>query len=342
VLTRTHAEDHALGEKAPQRPERLVMEIAGDTRAFVSEAGGSRQTLGEFSRANGEAAIARLAEAGQLVRGKADIVLRFATDFVLRPEMRLPKASGRVLRAALAFELERVSPVPPAELYFDHVVTHYDLPTNRVSLHVRAVRRNDFDQIRNLCHNLGLSVSAVTFESDARPGSLRTFPLDRSAVARALWRTAGVATLAVLAFVLLIAIAFATAARWSAAGDALSGAVANESIRAAAVERLVHRIDSTKAQIAYVLQRRSAPRFVETLAALSDVLPDDSWVDEISVTGAKLHIQGYSQAAAQLIARFDRSGAFANAQFTAPLVRSATNNTERFELSADIARKSQR
>src|SRR5258706_13399955 len=68
-----------------QRQERLVVECAGDTLTFLSEATDSHRTLGEFSRADGEAAIACLAEAGELVRGKADIVLRFANDFVLRP-----------------------------------------------------------------------------------------------------------------------------------------------------------------------------------------------------------------------------------------------------------------
>jgi len=321
--------------------ERLVVEITGDEMQFSSISKEGRQELGRFKRdaENVEPVIVRLAQSGYLVRGKADVELRLAASFVLRPELRLPRASASALRGALGFELERISPVAPSELYFDHAETHFDKPTNRVSLVVRAVRRSDVDAMIRLCHAMGLSVSAMSFEGDGELADARHFPLDRAAVARTLWRGWGASVLGAFALTLMIAIAFAGASRLAAANETLSSAVATESVRAAEVERLLHRTQSIRAQSAYVEQRRRAPLFVETLANLVDVLPEGTWVDQVSLNGSKLHLQGYSHAAAELIGRFDRSGHFANAQFGAPLVRSASDATERFDLSADLVGK---
>jgi general secretion pathway protein L len=321
--------------------ERLVLEFTGDEMTFCNLSKEGREELGRFRRAaeSIEPVIVRLAQSGHLVRGKADVELRLAPNFVLRPELRLPKASPSALRGALGFELERISPVAPSELYFDSVETHFDKPTNRVSLVVRAVRRSDVDGMKRLCRAMGLSVSTISFEGDGRPADARYFPLDRAAVARTLWKRWGAGILGALALILIIAIAFAGASRLAASNEALSSAVATESVRAAAVERLLQKIQTIHAQSAYVVQRRRAPLFVETLANLVDVLPEGTWVDQVSLNGSKLHLQGYSHAAAELIGRFDRSGHFANAQFGAPLVRSASDSTERFDLSADLVGK---
>src|SRR5258706_16157080 len=70
-----------------QRQERLVVECAGDTLTFLSEATDSHRTLGEFSRADGEAAIACLADAGAPGSGPAAKIVR-----LLHPPV-FPRAS---------------------------------------------------------------------------------------------------------------------------------------------------------------------------------------------------------------------------------------------------------
>jgi len=321
--------------------DRLILDIAGDEMSFSVASSEGDQQLGHYHRdtEGTESAILRLAQTGHLVRGRADVALRFSADSVLRPELRLPKASGSTLRGALSFELERLSPVAPSELYFDHVVTSYDKPTNRVSLCVRALRRSEVDAALHLCHAMGLSVASISIAGDPHSGDVRFFPVDRLALARSLWRSWGALLLGALAVILLIIVALASASRVAEANDTLTADVAVESVRAAQVDRLIHRMDTIRSQAAYVVERRRAPLLVETLANLSDALPDGTWVDQVSINGAKLHAQGYSKTASDLIARLDRSSHFANAQFGAPLVRNATDGSERFDLSADILEK---
>lgn len=329
------------GERLPSLtrvPDTLVLALTGETFSLASSDG---DQLGRYpSDAEGiESAILHLAQSGHLVRGRADVSLRFGSESVLRPELRLPKASSTTLRGALSFELERLSPVAPSELYFDHVVTSYDRPTNRLSLTVRALKRCDVDAALNLCRSMGLSVSSMTIEGDPLVVDARYFPVDRLALLRSLWRSFGALVLGALAVFLLIAVIAAGANRVSESNEALSSAVALESVRATQVERLLHKMDLVRSQTAYVVDKRRAPLFVEALANLTDALPDGTWVDQVSINGTKLHVQGYSQTASDLIPHLDRSGHFANAQFGAPLVRNATDGTERFDLSADVLRK---
>ncbi len=140
-----------------------------------------------------------------------------------------------------------------------------------------------------------------------------------------------------IAGILLLAIIFAISARAADQADALNTLIADAELRAAATTRLEDEMSAIRAQAASVADRKSQPSLVFVLAALTDTLPDGSWLTDIQFDGGKLHIQGYSHAAAELIGRLDRSGHFTNAQFNAPLVRNDSDGTDRFDLTAQAA-----
>lgn len=269
--------------------------------------------------------------------GRRDAVLSLPSGDVLRPSVRLPRASAQTLRRALTYEIERLSPIAPDAVYYDFAVTGRDPASNTVDVELRIIRRDIVDVAVALCHAAGLSVSAIRFEDDARTADRRAFPVDRAGFLRAAARHRGPTLLLGAAAVLLLAILLALYLRGAAVADDLNDQVSAEGMRAAEVERLRHRIDRTATQFAFLEKQRRAPSFVEILNDVTRTLPDGTWITEFDLTASRIRIEGYSHAASDLIAVFDRSGRFTNAQFAAPVTQGGSAGVERFDLTFELA-----
>src|SRR6185437_7788672 len=111
--------------------------------------------------------------------GRRDGVLSLSSGDVLRPSVRLPRASAQTLRRALGYEIERLSPISPDAIYFDFAITGRDPASNTVEVELRIIRRDIVDAAVALAHAAGLTVSAIRFEDDPRPADWRVFPVDR-------------------------------------------------------------------------------------------------------------------------------------------------------------------
>jgi general secretion pathway protein L len=89
------------------------------------------------------------------------------------------------------------------------------------------------------------------------------------------------------------------------------------------------------------LERRKyeMPASVLVLDALSQVLPDNTYVTELHLAGNKLQISGITRDAPSLIPLIEQSQHFTRATFYAPTTRSASDPGERFHIEARIEPK---
>ncbi|HSZ74976.1 MAG TPA: PilN domain-containing protein [Rhizomicrobium sp.] len=248
----------------------------------------------------------------------------------------MPKASQRNLRAALSYELERISPIELDRIYFDFFVVGSDSTTKKVSLKLRIIKRDIVDDAIEYCRAEGLTVGAIGFTGERREAGPRSFPVDRLAMLRLFWRRWNVPLLATFAFVLGLASLAAAYERGVAAENLIEDRLEQERVSALSVAHLHAEISQVKKQAEFLGHERAASLFVETLADLTRILPDDTWLSEIEMNAAKVRIQGNSKAASNLIAIIDRSGRFANAQFEAPVMRGQGDASDRFDLSFDV------
>jgi general secretion pathway protein L len=86
------------------------------------------------------------------------------------------------------------------------------------------------------------------------------------------------------------------------------------------------------------LERRKHenPADVVTLDALSRVLPDNTYLTELHITGNKLQIVGISGDAPSLIRLIEQSPHFTRAIFFAPTTRSPSDPADRFHIETRI------
>jgi general secretion pathway protein L len=87
-----------------------------------------------------------------------------------------------------------------------------------------------------------------------------------------------------------------------------------------------------------LLERRkqTTPSNVIVLDALSQILPDHTYVTELRIEGDKLQIVGVTRDAAALIGLIEQSPHFSHAAFYAPTTRTPGDPGERFHVEAHI------
>jgi general secretion pathway protein L len=314
--------------------QKLTLAFDTNTIVVTRTRDGATQEIGRIQREDTDdtAILSALARLCAQNNGR-DIVLEFPAHEVLHAALRMPKASRRILEKALPYELARLSPIEPERLYFDFAIERTD---TSVSIELRIVKRETVDAAMALCCGAKLDVAGIAFAGDSQPANWRSFPIDRSAYLRSLWRRWNISILAILALILGLALIPAAYIRGLERADAVAVQLADAQANAELVEHLQVRARQALAESESLNRLRSAPLRVAVLDDLAGLLPDGTWITELTLEGNKLRLEGYSRSASDLIALFDRSNRFANAQFTAPLTRDAQAKVERFDLALDI------
>jgi general secretion pathway protein L len=83
-------------------------------------------------------------------------------------------------------------------------------------------------------------------------------------------------------------------------------------------------------------RKREAPASVIVLEAMSQILPDHTYLTELRVLGDKLQIVGITRDAPSLIRLIEQSSHFSQATFFAPTTRSPSEAGEHFNIEARI------
>lgn len=107
-----------------------------------------------------------------------------------------------------------------------------------------------------------------------------------------------------------------------------------KAVRALSEERKqqIQRIESVRAQ------KEQAIPLVRIWEEMTRVIPDDTWISDLSVNGDKVTFTGLSRSAAGLIATLDASPLFTGPTFTAPVARALGSDGERFTIEMGLER----
>jgi len=276
------------------------------------------------------AALARLAADARLTT-----VVRLAPEVAVIKPVQLPDTAASSLRPILEHQLERHTPIEPAQLYFDHAVTGHDRARKRLSIELAMVLRTTIDGVDRLVREWGFAPRAIglieptgwhTRFDFAPHGGVADRPRIRRRVA-----------LAGLAALLLCGAVGATLAHaeWQAA--TLAAATAEAKTHALAAGRLRAEIVKRLEQRDFLALKRAEPPRLQVLTEIARTFGDDTWLTDLQLTGTKIRAGGYAQSASALIPLLQQHAGFTNPHFESPVTRAVTGNGERFDLSFEIA-----
>jgi general secretion pathway protein L len=272
-----------------------------------------------------------------LFRGsRVEIVLQ-PKRFLLRP-LELPARAADFLEGIVRAQIDRLTPWSTSEAVFGcsaPAASGAESITTMIAATTRKVAMTYVQAVSGF-HPASIAVCTDVSERDA--GRVKVFEqkarghLDAARLSRALLIGLGAVAAAAL---VSVSVAAYVADNLGAQEDELARQI---SARRAAIRAGADGGDRSPVA---ALERRKyeTPASVIVLEALSQVLPDHTYVTELHLAANKLQISGITRDAPSLIPLIEQSPHFARATFYAPTTRAPSDPGERFHIETRVEPK---
>ncbi len=253
---------------------------------------------------------------------------------VLICEATLPAAALGGLDRVLRYEMDRLTPFNAEDVFFTHRTLHVDRVRSTVRVELAFVPRARVQPALERLATIG--AIPETLEAAAPDGSVRRISIARPDPARQS-RDRSLMRLAVsVCVVLATAIVAVPLARQS---SALSDIEENIS----ALRPRVDQVDALRKRIAassegagrIVAAREQARSTLQMLGVLTDTLPDDTWLSNLSLRQRSLVLEGHSTASTRLLAGMGAETRLRDPAFAAPVLR-GDNGSEVFTIRTEF------
>jgi general secretion pathway protein L len=327
--------DSIIGKYAPRPQIVLGGESTGTLTARLKSARkGPALSEISFRISNGRPSPSLPADWQAAFRGS-----RIETDLapaqVLFRPLDFPRQAADFLDGMIRTQIDRLTPWPAEDAVFG-----WSSPLSgqeRIELTLAATSKQEIEPLVQLAAGLG----AQSLTAYAKPPAVGNVQEKIKVVDRPL-RGAGhhvLDTPRTLRAVLLSAAAAAAVALLAAAyfGDSFDSEQA-QLMQKISQRRTALRLgpDGSSALGLLAKRKQTGPSTIVVLEALSQALPDDTYVTELRIDGDKVQVVGMTQNAPSLIRLIEKSPQFARATFFAPTTRAQNEPGEQFHIEARI------
>lgn len=328
-------------DQASRKKQTRLTLAVGPEKLFLLRTRRNRrpQVLQEVAHDRGQpSALAKALRRAK--RGNRDAMLGIALPvsaaWVRR--MNLPAKAGSKLPRILDLEITSNTPFRRDEIYFDHASEPLSTDESVMSVRQFILKRSVVeDELQKLLGTAGpFEFIDLWQTSPAEPLGL---DLLQSAVpARSgsgLIRAAGY-LLALTAILAATAYAIASQQQQSAM-ELLSKRIAEAKSRALAAATQIEKASALEKRVLDLRREKgNSASFAIVWEELSRLLPDNTYLDEVRLSGRSLTISGFSRAAADLIPIIEASLILSHAALAAPVTSDPQVGKERFAISVDV------
>ena len=334
----------ALGERLSSAPAKIVFGQAIDGSWRAARVRGMKREAERNLDLNDVASVRRaLGFLEALNDQPAEIrVLALSADKVLRKRLSLPLAAEENLRQVLSFEMDRQTPFKADQVYFDWRILKRDTAQRSLLVDLLATPKTTLDSALALLAPAHIVVDAV--DSANGRGALQyehtqgfnLLPIEKRGAsgdpqARIRW---------ILAASLVALIAMAMMQSLSARQQALV-ALQDKTVETqkAALETatLAKKLREEITGANFLSERKQKrSETVKVLLELTQLIPDNTWLERISFVGEAVQLQGQSTSASDLIGLLQKATYVGNPQIQGVIQPDAGTGKERFSLQLDI------
>ena len=322
-----------LTRAALHRPNAAILEVGSETASLLLRENGETSCLAQSTA--DETGIGELGRVlAALKSPPPSLLLRFPVDHVLTKHLTLPVAARRDLKDLLGYEIDRETPFEREEVYWNYAVERQDNTAGRIEVNLALVPRSFADPLVAMTRRCGLHPAAV--ETSAAGGIV--IPLDGVKPARWFHGERTQMALAAAAGVLLLiaaAIPFLYQEWEIASADAALAALEVPAREAIALRSAA----DLRTRTAAFLEKKSLSNgaAVGTLAAVTRIVPDDSYLTALTLRDGRLTLSGLSPSAADLVGLFAHAPGFKEPTFESPVVGSDSGDLETFTIAVRLA-----
>ena len=271
----------------------------------------------------------------RLERRSSVLELRIPSDHALRRELTMPLEVESNLRKSVGYQVARLTPFQPEDVYYDAMVTARDKQQRQLRVELFMVPRKLLDPwLRQLNEHWGgppdtVSVAGVDGELNLLPRTDRPETHESGSRVKLL--------LGALVLVLLaVAIALPLVQKWRLVHD-LEDRLAEARPRAVAIMEQREEVDKAGQALAFLKARRMGQgEPLELIEQLSRVCGDDTWLQFVELQGEALRMRGHTNEAVTLTERLNGLPFLNDVHFLSPVTRIQPSGKERFYIEAKV------
>ena len=293
-------------------------------------------------------AAARLAESKSYLSsalaqrgGPAAVVIGEANGF--RRELEMPLAVQDRLQQVLGYELDRLTPLKPSELYYDFRVKQKNLSAGTCTVELAAAPRMRVDPMLAEAKRRNITVTRMLLAPSDVDTSLDLLKTAQAAADEAnkprSWITPALFLLCLALVVALVALPLWQMRQYVLALDPIESAAKTDAQIASVVQQqLEKQIGEYNLPLA---RKYSGPLLVQLLDDLSKRLPDDTWAQSIEIRtiptqkSKEVVLQGETGSGGKILQIVQESPLIKDPTFKSTMTRVAPN-AERFHIVGEI------
>mgnify|MGYP001243345024 CR=1 FL=1 len=312
----------------------VLLRCDGDEVQVLRQRGEMRDELGRLPAQPPEALPGALADLlGEEGREQRRVLL-LPGDAILRRTLTLPAAALENLDTVLGFELDRQTPFKPDQVRFDSRVLPHEAEAKQVPVQFALVTRERLAKELARIDGLASSLSAVdAVDAHGARAGFNFLPQEQRAGRSHLfgWTMAGL---------LFAALLFS----WMALGKiienrrdaiaALEQQVEEARDEARAVTKLRNELDDAAAGANFLaVEKASQPSMLLLLDELTQLLPDDTYLERLSVVRGEVSLSGQSRQAAKLVEILGGSKLLRSPALSGPIQPDPRSGMDRFNIT---------
>ena len=265
---------------------------------------------------------------------QVDIALRLSSEDMLAKEVALPAAAERDLAQALGFLIDRETPFSEDEVYYDFRLVRREETKGLIVVDLFVAPRRRVDAALDKADRLGLRPTLIEVDtvSDRRHALIDLHSRDQRA-GKIGTLSLRPALLTLSAIALIITVIAIPLARRADTAHSLAADVDRLKKDAEVALTLMADLDALKNAGAFLQERRKRyTPTVATIAELTRLLDDDTWLAQLRLGTDEVRLIGYAPEAAALVGIVDRSPLFKTPRFVSPITKDPKFDLERFQM----------
>ena len=324
--------------------DMLVAEMAADWNAasgpaaklnFIQRRNGRDNLLGQY--APGSEALAGLLAALHR-RGQPTLLrLRVPSHLLLEREVVLPLAAETELNNVMRYEMNQLTPFTAEQVYWSATTQRRDARRGKLTLLLLMIPKLPLTPLLGALRDAGLPATAIEVAESSSGSRMRVIGLHERRPEIG-WRSripeilgVSCASLAVVAVALPFLLQSLRAA-------ALNQEIVRLAPRVQQTEMLRQQLlAAARTGNAVAAARAEVGDPLAVLAAVTQALPNDSFLTELTLNHLQLNIAGQSAAAAALLAALSAYPIMTDVAFSAPVTRDTASRKDLFSIQSRVA-----
>lgn len=273
----------------------------------------------------------------ELLEVSRDLLL--SQDVILQTEVVMPIATEANLTEALAYEMDRHTPFRAEEVFYGWRDLKRDREAGQIHFELYVTPREAVEAQVEQLKRLGLAPTGVDVATTDGPLGINLLPpAMRYHIVNQRARF-NLALGTVTVFLMIFVMAQSLWLREHQIRE-IGEAIDNVRAEALAVQQIRKQIDDASEAAGFLQSRKVENGYkLEMLAELTRILPDDTYLDRLSMHQGTAQMQGKSGNAQSLIELINDSDLFENASFRGPTRLDNRSGKEIFDLTADTTIK---